>query len=491
MSRTARYASEADADLLRYELSSGNNRIAKRGLQRLCELYEARKRLRDPSIHRRLIHSHLTSDQVLLRRWSFKALGLIGNVDDVYRIVAQLKVEGDHETCSWGVAALIRTAGDDDLGIICRNAGQSLDKSLTLAARLYAPESWIGRNWRPVTVSLHDDDLALKWAVFLVGYGKAAADMFHPAHGNGVFLGELNRHGNAEVCEYSAWGLWQRADLGATHATVPLDAIAACPTNARKWLYRLYMRSPDEHGLDADAFGALRKAEVTGAREGLALGVADLTTNVYDDAVLDWFEEEKDPAVTETLLMGMAKHGARNPDFSCQVRASFKRMAPESAGRARLLAAAGGTSLFSELKALEHLQTAGVQGELLQHGITINNYGNQTLSSGIQAGTINAQNVAGNDVSVENNQANQQFAPDPSAQAELIGRIIEFARSGALPPGPAHEVIERAEAAAAAPTPERRTALLDTLKGVAEGVAAAGSAGTALAGLVAAASNLF
>ena len=83
MSRTARYASEADADLLRYELSSGNNRIAKRGLQRLCELYEARKRLRDPSIHRRLIHSHLTSDQVLLRRWSFKALGLIGNVDDV------------------------------------------------------------------------------------------------------------------------------------------------------------------------------------------------------------------------------------------------------------------------------------------------------------------------------------------------------------------------------------------------------------------------
>ena len=187
--------------------------------------------------------------------------------------------------------------------------------------------------------------------------------------------------------------------------------------------------------------------------------------------------------------MGMAKHGARNPDFSCQVRASFKRMAPESAGRARLLAAAGGTSLFSELKALEHLQTAWVQGELLQHGITINNYGNQTLSSGIQAGTINAQNVAGNDVSVENNQANQQFAPDPSAQAELIGRIIEFARSGALPPGPAHEVIERAEAAAAAPTPERRTALLDTLKGVAEGVAAAGSAGTALAGLIAAASK--
>jgi hypothetical protein len=491
VSRPARYTSEADADLLRYELSSGNNRIAKRGLQRLCEAYEAGKRLRESSIHRQLIHSHLTSDQVLLRRWSFKALGLIGNPEDVYRMVAQLKVESDHETCSWGIAALIKTAGEADLGTICRKAGQSLDKSLTLAARLYAPASWIGRHWKPVTVSLEDDDLALKWAIFLVGYGKAAVDMFHSAHGNGVFLGELNLHGNAEVCEYSAWGLWQRKDLGAAHATVPLDAIAARPTNARKWLYRLYMRSPGEHGLDVDAFGALRKAEVTGAREGLALGVADLTTGVYDDAVLDWFEDEKDFAISETLLVGMARHGARNPDFSCQVRATFKRMPPESAGRARLLAAAGGTTLFSELRALELLQASVAQGDLLQRGTTIINQGELTMNSSVHAGTVNAQNVAGNDVSVGNNQANQQFAPDQGAQAELVGRILEFARSGALPPQPAAEVIERAQAAAAEPTPARRTALLDTLKGVAEGVTAAGSAGTALASLVTAASSLF
>ena len=338
MSRSTRYATEADGQLLVYELSSHDIRVAKRGLQHLCELYEAGKRLRDSGIHRQLIHSHLTSDQILLRRWSFKALGLIGNPDDVYRMVAQLKVEGDHETCSWGIAAVIKTAGEADLDTICRNAGQSLDKSLILAARLYAPETWIGRHWKPVTVSLDDDDLALKWAVFLIGYGKAAGDMFHPTHGNGVFLGELNGHSNAEVCEYSVWGLWQRKDLGAAHATVPLDAIAARPTNARKWLYRLYMRSPEQHGLDADAFDALRKAEGTSAREGLALGVADLTTDVYDDAILDWFEEEGDPTVRETLLAGMAKHGARNPDFSSQVRAGFGLIAPGSAGRARLLA---------------------------------------------------------------------------------------------------------------------------------------------------------
>ena len=132
-----------------------------------------------------------------------------------------------------------------------------------------------------------------------------------------------------------------------------------------------------------------------------------------------------------------------------------------------------------------------MQGELLQPNTIINNYGEMIMGSGVRAKTINAQNVAGNDVSVGNNQANQHFAPDQAAQADLIGRILEFARSGALPPGPAAEVIERAEAAAAESTPERRTVLLDTLKKVAEGVAAAGSAGTALASLVTAASSLF
>lgn len=109
---------------VRYELRLGNTeRGIKKALQHLCTQFEADRYLRDATDIRQLIHSHLGSKEILLRRWSLKALGLIGHPDDMARIVSSLKVETDVEAQTWGAAALLSNADDRGIKEVCEEAG--------------------------------------------------------------------------------------------------------------------------------------------------------------------------------------------------------------------------------------------------------------------------------------------------------------------------------------------------------------------------------
>ena len=413
----------------------------------------------------------------------------------MYRIVNQLKVETDAEARTWGVAALLKNADDRGVDAVCREAGLEAEKSLMLAARLYAPDDWLSKHYRPVKVFLRDDDLTLKWAIFLAGYGKASPEMFDPSHANEVFLGELNQHGTPEICEYSVWALWQRRDLGPSHVTVALDQIMKCPENARKWLYRLYLICPLENGLDADAFTTMRKAETSAAREGLALGVADFADRHFDSAILDWYEDELDEAIKETLLIGMAGHSSSNGDFADLVRQRFPNLPANSTSRARLLAATAGSELFSELRRIEYQLDLAQQGALFGGSgpIIFNKVeGDVVMSSKISAGRdINAQNVAGGDVFATANTAVQRLATDRSSEKALLTQVLDYASSGSVSPDEASLISNRVKAVAEEPTNANRIGLLETLKTVAEGTAAVGTAGAGLAGLIEAVAHLF
>jgi hypothetical protein len=136
--------SETEENNLKYVLRLGNSeRGIKKGLQELCNYYEGGKALSDPTDVRQLVHSHLHSQATLLRRWSLKALGLIGHPDDSVRIVARLRVEQDQEAQTWGAAALLRNADDQGVKEVCVAAGLEGGTAIALAARLYAPDRWL------------------------------------------------------------------------------------------------------------------------------------------------------------------------------------------------------------------------------------------------------------------------------------------------------------------------------------------------------------
>ena len=91
-----------------------------------------------------------------------------------------MKVEDDAEAQTWGVTGLVKNAEGRGLREICELAGLGTSSAISLAARLYAPASWLAAHADDTRISLDNDDLTLKWAIFLIGYGKAPEDLFHP-----------------------------------------------------------------------------------------------------------------------------------------------------------------------------------------------------------------------------------------------------------------------------------------------------------------------
>lgn len=450
----------------------------KRTLQRLCEWYEKGRRLQDATYTRQLIHSLLGSEDTLVRRWAIKALSLIGHRDDFRRIVDRLRVEDDEEAKTWGVSGLVRNAQELGLKQICEMAGLENSAAISLAARLYAPSSWLAHHADEPRISPDDDDLTLKWAIFLIGYGKAPVDLFHPKHSNELFLGQLNAHPTAEISEYSIWALWERPDFGAVYSKVPLVDAAKHPESVRKWLYRLATKSPTDVGLDPDAFADLRRDAQAKAREGLAQGVADLRPADFDHEVTEWYSVEDDLNVREHLLVSMASRNTESDIYSEAVRAQFAKEAPDSAMRRRLLAASIGSPLYQGLRALDVNAEKARQGLLEyepQIHTQINVLGDINMGNTFKAGgNINAQNLAGGDMIGSANAAVQHLEQSDAATAQVLMQVLAMVQSAKTVPG-GSEVADAVKRVAEAPTVENKKSLLERVKGFATAAAAAGS----------------
>ena len=476
-----RYISDADAGLVRLELlASSGHKNNKKGLQRLCTLYESRQRLRDAADYRQLVKSYLHSEQVLLRRWSMKALGLIGHRDDTEMLVNQLRVETDPEAQTWGTAALLRNAKDRSLREICEEAGLPASTPLLLAGRLYADQAWLKKHWIPVKVSVSDDDLTLKWAIFLAGYGRAPLELFDPRHENAVFLGELNQHDNPEITEYSVWALWERPEFGVTHLKVPAHAIMSTPENARKWLYRLYLKDPLRHGLDVSAVSLMRKADASLAREGLALGLAEISSADFDAEILDWYDDEREPVVRDALLVGMARFSERNADFAFTAELRFKSAVEDQGLRARLLAASAGTSLFARLRRAEIESAMIAEGLQLFAPQTTVIIGQNQMSNFNVGRDLNAQNLVGGSVKDATLYAVQNLPPERTDDRQILERVIEFTKTEGLPPEVSDNLLKQVRAVSDEATADNKHRLLDSLVTAGKAV---GGAGAAIAGV--------
>lgn len=456
---------------LLFELSLGSAPGAnKRALQDICNHYEAGRFLRDTSEVRPLIHSHLHAGDPLLRRWSFKALGLIGSADDVHRIVDRLKVESDHEAVTWGSAALFRKAGAKSLAQLAKEAGLDTDRALVLAARLYADEDWVKANIKPVSISLNDDPLILKWAIFLAGYDKAPASLFDPRYENEVFLGELNNHDTPEVSEYSLWALWERKEFGPRYARIDIGDVGKHNPSVRKWVYRLYAASPDIIGMDNQMVFDLRSNDHSAAVEGLARGIVDVNDGRFDESILTWYAEERDPVIKATLISGIVRRADDNAVMSELAAEEFS--AARTPERNTMLAAAAGRGIYQRLRVRERADLMEGQGLLALSGpgtVLIQNVhggvGNMSGGNSIKVGgNLQAQNVAAGDMVDSAHNAVQNIQSVRAADKEVLDQVLQFLRS-ADPSEPAvRDAYAALENAANNPIGENKKGLLSSLR---------------------------
>ncbi|GJD88547.1 hypothetical protein BHAOGJBA_2067 [Methylobacterium hispanicum] len=486
MRKLSKLIGDEEADLLRYSLRLDNSvRGIKFALQTICVHYEAGRRLANSSDHRQAIHSHLNSKEIILRRWSLKALGLIGNPDDASRIVDRLRVEHDQEAQTWGTAALLGSSPDQDLNGIVARSGLTSSTPLLLAARLYARESWVRRYPDPPIISLSDDELTLKWAIFLIGYKKASANLFSDRHENNVFLGELNKHTSDEISEYSIWALHERPDYNFLDAKVRIDEIKDRPENVRKWLYRLLLKSQDSAQLRPDMLTELTWEGSASAKEGLAHGLNDLTGTLYNEAILDWYYRESEENIRDLLLIAMAKRANDNAEFAELVERSFVRESADSSLRRKLLAAGETTKIYPHLKRIALMDKMQREG-LLQFGLGFDHrtdggiiVNNTTTNINISGG-VSAQNFVTGDMIGSANGAVQNLQANRSTDKEILSEIVSFLNSSKISDAAKQELAQKVKLVAEEPSDDNKQGLISTVKRIAD---AASITGTAIEGI--------
>lgn len=472
--------SEDEVARLAFDLGlSVSPKVNKRALQDICVHYEAGRTFRDASYIRQQIHSHLGAGDVLLRRWSLKALGLISNPQDTRRIIERFRVESDHEAVTWGTAALFKNSRGRKVKEIAKDAGLETDKALVLASKLYADEDWIRQNNVDVTVSLNDDPLILKWATFLIGYNKAPPTLFDPRYDNEIFLGELNQHDVKEVAEYSVWALWERPEYTSQFVRVPLDRVSMQPENVRKWLYRLYAQSHEMSGLNEQALFDIRSKDISPACEGLAQGIVDVNDGTFDQAIIDWHASEPPGQIRDVLLKGMIIRASGNNYMTEIAEQEFREAGPER--RRAILAHASGQKIYNILRTAEQREISQEEPMFpsfahntsiqVQPGGVLNMTSGNSVSIG---GSVNAQNlVVGGDMVESAHNAVQSINNIRSSDKEVLDSVLEFLRGLDANNPEVKDAYQAVKSAADSPTAENKKGLLAALSTLAT-VASAG-----------------
>ena len=470
-----------ESNLIRFMLSARNApKQIKRGLQRLCGHLEAGRRIPESEELRQLTRSLLWDVDSIVRMYAFKAIGLFGNPDDAEIVVARLKHEQDFETQTWGMAALIGVAGDKDLDTVFRETGLDNSLPLLLAGQLYANPKWTTDNYRPIVVPEGSDRITMKWAVLLVAYNKAPENLFSPRHDNRVFLGELNSHDVDEVAEHSTWALFEHPAYGVDDYQIDLHKVPKLPPNVKKWAYRLLMTDPEGAKIDCAALSQLRKDRDLPAREGLALGLDRFTVEGASRVVLEWYEGEREEPVREILLEHMARESSV-ADYALEVTDAFKSAPVNGHFRRRLLAAAQGKPLYSQLQrqiAVEGLTNAGMSRDLLGGDFFM---GSKVEIGGdnngfVAGGDQNAQNMVAGDMIASANEAVQTLTNEKSNQKEVLEAILKvLTENKGFKDGASEAVATAVADIAKDPSPKNKMTLFGTLKALVSGASVATS----------------
>lgn len=416
--------------LIRKRLLSPDARQQKKGIQDLCLELEAGRVPRASNEFMTIIHGLVWSDELLVRRWSYKAVAELNSEASFIPVSKALEVESDFENQGWAVAALSRLGKYALVEEICARAGLTTRKDLILSSHLWAGTwgSQTAQNSFQLDPDI-DDPLALKWAALLDGYERLPEHALRAQSKNSHVLASLNTHDQADVAEYSVWALQRHPEIGLESLGVKTQDFAAQPAQVRRWLYRYVTKNDQTVAASTDAIATFCKDTAPNAREGLAMGLAKTFSEDLPRHVVDWFVRETDEEVRKPLLSHMVANAIRSHQYTEIVVDVFQSAVADSDRRAIMLAAASGRPISAEFRRLEAIdRVARGQADLLQAGFPL--LGGLSLNSNNQinittTGDVSNINQAGRDViTAEASKAVEAMPESQGEMKELLQRLL-------------------------------------------------------------------
>lgn len=288
-------------------LQSGDAALSKRGLQELCSLLEGGVTL--PRVYHsellRMLSRHLDSSDLLVRRWTYKAIGLFGARGFTPALRGKIaRHESDPENITWAIAAFRRLEPRRSFD---QNALVGVSKAASDLAQGYFAPSLRPKSLRALKANVNDQDsLSLLWTSLIYGVskGRVADSRAKP------LIQELNHHDDAAVVEYSIWALNEAPSSGFSDILIYPQDLNDFPPNVRRWYFRLLTKDLETlYGNISLVERSLSSTTDARVREGIAIGLRPHRLDGKTaDLLVDWFRKESIPIIRAQLIRHFVAH---------------------------------------------------------------------------------------------------------------------------------------------------------------------------------------
>lgn len=415
----------AEAKFIENILSGDVSVAKKHALQRLCGLLRKGLRLSNPKTLKGLILLNLQDKDAKVRRWAFNALAIIGDRRDVPFIETAWKQNFDvPDVFQAGLTSLAHILPKNELLDLLGRAGVVISPNVIMALAQETDqfdEEVSGVCLDPQKASARE----LRTATLLVGLEKAPRGLFSPRHPVESVLGELNKHDDEIVSQYSFWATVEHPDLSLSDVNVPPQLFSQLPPNVQAWSYRVLTKTPAVARKNNDFIFEGSKSPHSDVRQGVAFGLRDIFYDSLDVTVIDWLLEEQELSIREKLLEHMAAQADHSGGYREEVERAYRDSGRDSSLRQRIEAACENTGLSMTLRKIA-LQTGDPDLYTLIAGGIVNN--TQNFNSQVNAGGISNAGT-GNSGTVSIVAQQNALSEMQSSLGELLKRLEESEQS--------------------------------------------------------------
>lgn len=375
-------------------LSDRSAEYRKYALQRICTLYRRGQRLPNPISIRQTAVGLLYDFDDKVVRWALNALALIGVQRNVQAILECAKRNVDRpETLAAAIAALFAVADDQKIHELLKGSKIPLEGALLVASAQHSDLQMRELLKRKVNIE-KAPPLELRMASLLIGLNHAPDGLFHPRLPNSEIAGEMNRHDDNMVSQYSVWAMAENKEFSLRDLRLPVKDLEGYKANVRGWIYRLIVKSEDVAKSHHEYVVMGSEDTALEARLGLSRGIRNRYYDGIEMTTVPWLEEEENENIRLCLLDHMAANSNRCGVYETPVKQAYKH--ESSLVRARLEAAASGTGLYAELRRValnnEQAELGLFSEEKVMVTQNINtgggNIGSVTATGDVQAGEI-------------------------------------------------------------------------------------------------------
>lgn len=299
-------------------LKSPDSMIVKRGLQYLCDNIERGAYLNE--LQRTAVietmSAHMSSPNIVLRRWLYKAVGLIGDHSFVPYLLGQLRDgEGDRENLTWIAAALYSIVGKDtNEHLAARDLNPGTPPFLFASLYFQRKRAMVEETFAKEVLD-SNDHVSLKWLSLL--FGSSERGLTETATSSSDIIRNLNQHTNSDVAEYSIWALYTSPLTEFSDTAVPPQDLFGLPANIRRWYYRLLAKKRQTIATHFDLVKQGSRDRSIESREGLAIGLSLLEPDSsLSKFLVSWYERDSDFLIRVHLREHFERYREINPEYN-------------------------------------------------------------------------------------------------------------------------------------------------------------------------------